>query len=226
MSSTQPLLDSIEVETGAQTTAAVIWMHGLGADGNDFAGVIPELGLPDDLAVRFVFPHAPFMPITCNNGYTMRAWYDILYFDDIDRHADEAGIKQSLADVAALIADQNERGIPTERIVLAGFSQGGAIAYTAGLTCADKLAGIVALSTYWPSSALIEQHRSAANATTPVLAAHGTADPVVPVELGRRARTATQALGNPVEWYDWPMQHSVCLPEIHAIGRFLAKVLG
>ncbi len=225
MSNARTLLDTIEVETGPQPTAAVIWMHGLGADGNDFAGVVPELGLPEDLAVRFVFPHAPFMPITCNNGYTMRAWYDILYFEDIDRHADENGIRQSLEDVAALIADQNARGIPTERIVLAGFSQGGAIAYTAGLTSPRKLAGIIALSTYWPAPALIEQGRSAANATTPVLAAHGTADPVVPVALGRRAKAATEALGNPVEWYDWPMQHSVCLPEIHAIGRFLSKVL-
>ncbi|WP_283149955.1 alpha/beta hydrolase [Silvimonas soli] len=220
-----PLLDTIEVETGDNPTAAVIWMHGLGADGSDFAGMVPELGLPESLAVRFVFPHARFMPITCNNGYTMRAWYDILYFDEINRHADEAGIKQSLADVDALIKDQNARGIPTEQIVLAGFSQGGAIAYTAGLTYPQRLAGIVALSTYWPSPALIEQNRGAANQQTPVWAAHGTGDPVVPFALGERAKTATEQLGNPVQWHHWPMQHSVCLPEIQGIGKFLQSVL-
>ncbi|KPC52990.1 alpha/beta hydrolase [Amantichitinum ursilacus] len=220
-----PLLDAIEIDTGANPTAAVIWMHGLGADGSDFAGVLPQLGLPPELAVRFVFPHAPHMPITCNNGYVMRAWYDILYFDDIDRHADENGVRQSIAAVAAMIAQLNRDGIATKRIVLAGFSQGGAIAYSAGLTYPDKLAGIVALSTYWPSASLINNSANNINRGTPVFAAHGLQDPVVPYVLGDRARAQTEALGNPVQWQHYPMQHSVCVPELQAIGAFLRKVL-
>lgn len=223
--SSPALLDAIELDTGDNPVAAVIWMHGLGADGNDFVSVVPQLGLPTSLPVRFVFPHAPHQPITCNNGYVMRAWYDILYFDEISRHADENGIRQALDWVAALIADLNTRGIPTERIVLAGFSQGGAIAYTAGLTFPQKLAGIVALSTYWPAPALISDSAETINHTTPVLAAHGVADPVVPFRLGELARDQTEALGNPVQWAQYPMQHSVCVPEIQAIGAFLREVL-
>ncbi|GAA5785473.1 alpha/beta hydrolase [Chitiniphilus shinanonensis] len=219
------LLPCVEIETGADPVASVIWLHGLGADGNDFAPVVPELGVPDSLPLRFVFPHAPYMPITCNNGYVMRAWYDIVYFDSIDRHADEAGVMQSVTLVRDLIARENERGVPTERIVLAGFSQGGAIAYTAGLLHPQRLAGIVALSTYLPIPRLIDESRDAANAQTPIFAGHGTADPVVPLALGQAAQQRVAALGHPVRWQTYPMQHSVCLPEIQHIGAFLQRVL-
>ncbi|HSC80430.1 MAG TPA: dienelactone hydrolase family protein [Chitinolyticbacter sp.] len=222
MSQTE-LLPCVEIETGPQPVASVIWLHGLGADGNDFAPVVPELGLPAELPLRFVFPHAPYMPISCNNGYVMRAWYDILYFDDIDRHADEAGVRQSVELVRALVARENQRGIPDERIVLAGFSQGGAVAYTAGLSHPQRLAGIVALSTYLPTP--LDGDAATANADTPVFAGHGSADPVVPFVLGEAAAEKVTRLGNPVEWHSYPMQHSVCLPEIQHIGAFLNRVL-
>lgn len=218
-------LETIELQTGENPSAAVIWLHGLGADGNDFAGIVPELQLPSTLAVRFVFPHAPYMPITCNNGYVMRAWYDIKYFDSISRHADVDGVKLSVELMRQLIARENVRGIPTERIILAGFSQGGAIAYTAGLTHPEPLAGIVALSTYLPAPELIKAEGSTANRNTPVFAAHGSTDPVVPVQLGNAARTTVSELGNPVQWQTYPMQHSVCLPEVLAIGEFIEKAL-
>ncbi|XZG71690.1 alpha/beta hydrolase [Chitinibacteraceae bacterium HSL-7] len=219
------LLSCVEIEPAGPADATVIWLHGLGADGNDFAGVVPELGLPASLNVRFVFPHAPFMPITCNNGYVMRAWYDIVHFDQIERHADEAGVLASVAHVRDLIARENERGIASERIVLAGFSQGGALAYTAGLTHPEALAGIVALSTYLPAKQLLVKEALTANGKTPVFAAHGVADPVVPMVLGEDARDHVEALGNPVEWHDYPMQHSVCWPEIAAIGQFITRAL-
>ncbi|SMC25301.1 phospholipase/carboxylesterase [Andreprevotia lacus DSM 23236] len=219
------LLPYEEVSTGAKPTASVIWLHGLGADGSDFVPVVPELGLPDDLAVRFIFPHAPHMPITCNNGYVMRAWYDIVFFDQINRHADRAGVLASVAQIRALIAAENARGIPSSHIVLAGFSQGGAIAYTAGLTHPEPLAGIIALSTYIPAPELLEGDALAANHATPVFAGHGTADPVVPMLLGQQAMETVQRLGNPLSWHTYPMPHSVCLPEIQHIGAFLAKQL-
>ncbi|AOX99090.1 alpha/beta hydrolase [Jeongeupia sp. USM3] len=219
------LLPCVEIETAPNPQASVIWLHGLGADGNDFVPVVPELGL-DGLAVRFLFPHAPYMPISCNNGYVMRAWYDIVYFDSIDRHADIDGVRASVEHVRALIASENARGIPNERIVLAGFSQGGAIAYTAGLTHPEPLAGIVALSTYLPAPQLIDATTTAANRQTPVFAAHGSHDPVVPVALGEAAVRTVTDLGNAASWQTWPIQHSVCLPEIQAIGRFIAQRLG
>jgi phospholipase/carboxylesterase len=219
-------IDSIEILTGENPSASVIWLHGLGADGHDFEPIVPELQLPAGLAVRFVFPHAPFMPISCNNGYVMRAWYDIKYFDSINREADVDGVQMSVGIVRALIERENARGIPTNRIVLAGFSQGGAIAYTAGLTHPDQLAGIVALSTYIPVPELIKATYTTANRATPVFAAHGSMDPVVPVRLGEAACREVAAMGNPVSWETYPMQHSVCLPEILAIGEFIAKALG
>lgn len=218
--------DSIEILTGENPTASVIWLHGLGADGHDFEAIVPELQLPATLAVRFVFPHAPFMPISCNNGYVMRAWYDIKYFDSINREADVDGVQMSVGIVRELIARENERGIPTNRIILAGFSQGGAIAYTAGLTHPEKLAGIVALSTYLPAPELLKAADTTANLATPVFAAHGSMDPVVPVRLGEAACREVSAMGNPTGWQTYPMQHSVCLPEILAIGEFIAKQLG
>ncbi|GHD58785.1 alpha/beta hydrolase [Jeongeupia chitinilytica] len=220
------LLPCVEIETAPSPQSSVIWLHGLGADGNDFVPVVPELGLPAGLAVRFLFPHAPYMPISCNNGYVMRAWYDIVYFDSIDRHADLGGVQASVEHIRALIANENARGIPSECILLAGFSQGGAIAYTAGLTHPEALAGIVALSTYLPAPQLLDASSTQANRTTPVFAAHGSHDPVVPVALGETAVRHVTDLGNPASWQTWPIQHSVCQPEIQAIGQFIGQRLG
>lgn len=217
------LLPAIETETAPNPTCAVIWMHGLGADGSDFVPVVPELRLPASPGVRFIFPHAPAMPVTCNGGYVMPAWYDIYSLDEAGRRADEAGIRASCEAVRALIARENARGIPTSRIVLAGFSQGGAIAYTAGLSHAETLAGIVALSTYIPAPAALAAEANAANAATPVFAAHGTQDEVVPLQLGVAARDFVQARQHPVTWHTYPMGHSVCLEEIAAIGAWLAS---
>lgn len=214
-------LPAIELQTGPQPEYTVIWLHGLGADGNDFAPIVPELGLAPLPAVRFIFPHAPRMPITWNNGYVMPAWYDIVSLEEGRRHADEGGIRQSREAIRKLIARENERGVPTHRIVLAGFSQGGAMAYVAGLTHPEPLAGIVALSTYIPSPELLAAEQSDANRKTPVFAAHGTDDPVVPLELGVAARDALIASDYPVEWHSYRMPHSVCPQEINDIGAWL-----
>lgn len=217
------MLEAIEIRTGENPVASVIWLHGLGADGSDFVPVVPELCLPAELPVRFVFPHAPAIPITCNNGYVMRGWYDIAHFEQINRAPDVHGIVRSVEAVRELIRRENERGIPCSKIILAGFSQGGAIAYTAGLTHPEKLAGIIALSTYIPAPELLEPALLAANSDIPVFAGHGSMDPVVPVQLGRAAHDLVAATGHPVSWNTYPMQHSVCLPEIVAIGEFIEK---
>jgi phospholipase/carboxylesterase len=217
------LLPAIEIETAPNPGCAIIWMHGLGANGSDFAPVVPELRLPASPGIRFIFPHAPEIPVTCNGGYVMPAWYDIVSLDQAGRRADEAGIRASCAAIRALIARENARGIPADRIVLAGFSQGGAIAYTAGLTHAEPLAGIVALSTYMPAPATLADEANAANATTPVFAAHGTQDEVVPLALGVAARDFVRARQNPLTWHTYPMGHSVCLEEIADIGAWLAS---
>jgi len=219
------LLESIELCTGDNPVASVIWLHGLGADGSDFVPVVPELGLPSELPVRFIFPHAPAIPITCNNGYVMRGWYDIAYFDQINREADAHGVVRSVEAIRKLIARENQRGIPTDKIILAGFSQGGAIAYTAGLTHPQKLAGIVALSTYIPAVELLEEDLLGTNRSTPIFAGHGSMDPVVPVQLGKAAHDKLEAAGYPINWQTWPMQHSVCMPEIIAIGEFIENCL-
>ncbi|MFJ4292356.1 alpha/beta hydrolase [Cupriavidus sp. NPDC089707] len=220
------LLPAIEIETAPDPRYAVIWMHGLGADGSDFAPVVPELRLPASTGVRFIFPHAPAISVTCNGGYVMPAWYDIYSLDEAGRRADEAGIQASCDAIRALVARENARGIPCSRIVLAGFSQGGAIAYTAGLTHREPLAGIVALSTYIPAPAALAAQASAANAATPVFAAHGTQDEVVPLQLGVAARDFIQARQHPLIWQTYPMGHSVCLEEIVAIGAWLAERFG
>lgn len=219
------LLESIEIATGIDPVASVVWLHGLGADGGDFVPVVPELGLPDDLPVRFIFPHAPAIPITCNNGYVMRGWYDIIHFDQISREADSHGVVRSIEAIRQLIRRENRRGIPTERIILAGFSQGGAIAYTAGLTYPEKLAGIIALSTYIPAPELLVRDSTDINRTTPIFAAHGGMDPVVPVTLGKAAYEQLAAAGYPISWHTYPMQHSVCMPEIVEIGQFIKNSL-
>ena len=219
-----PQLDPpIELETAPNPTYAVIWLHGLGADGNDFVSVVPELRLPSDAAVRFIFPHAPLMPVTCNGGYVMRAWYDILSLSGSHREVDEVGIRASRDTVRALIKTENARGIPTHRIVLAGFSQGGAMAYTAGLTHPEALGGIIALSCYLPSPSLIEAERCPSNRVTPIFAAHGSFDDVVSYALGTSARDILLAARQPVEWHSYPMAHSVCIEEISAIGRWLSQ---
>jgi phospholipase/carboxylesterase len=214
------LLDCIEKQTGPAPAWTVLWLHGLGADGHDFAPLVPQLVRPDWPALRFVFPHAPVRAVTVNAGMRMRAWYDISGFD-LARREDEAGVRQSIAQVEALIAREGERGIPPARIVLAGFSQGGAIALAAGLRRAQPLAGLVALSTYLPLPALSIAESTIAARTTPVFMAHGSFDPVVPETLGRSSRDALLALGVNVEWHSYPMAHQVCPPEVQALTAWL-----
>ncbi len=216
-------LPPIEIETAANPEFAVIWLHGLGADGSDFVPVVPELGLPAAPAVRFIFPHAPHMPVTCNGGYVMRAWYDIISLDSNARRIDEAGIIASREAIRGLIEFEKSRGIPVDRIFIAGFSQGGAVAYTTALTHPEKLAGVIALSTYIPSPALLTDESAAANRDTPIFAAHGTGDDVVSPALGLAARKLLAERGYVIDWHEYPMPHSVCLEEVQAIGRWLGK---
>ncbi|MFK2877961.1 alpha/beta hydrolase [Rhodanobacter hydrolyticus] len=216
------LLPAVEHETAASPRYSVIWLHGLGADGHDFAPVVPELVAADWPALRFVFPHAPVQPVTVNGGMPMRAWYDIVAFDLLARQ-DEAGIRASGAAVEALIARENERGVPDERIVLAGFSQGGAIALSAGLRHAGRLAGIVALSTYLPLAGTLEAERSAANADVPIFQAHGTFDPVVVPSRGSDGRDLLRRLGYRVDWHAYPMAHAVCGEEIADLRTWLGQ---
>jgi len=218
-------LEAIERQTGDNPAASIIVLHGLGADGNDFVPIAQELDLSAAGPVRFVFPHAPTRPVTINGGYVMRAWYDILGVDFTRRGEDEAGLRASQAEVEALIARERARGIPASRIVLAGFSQGCAMALLTGLRHGEKLAGIVGLSGYLPLAANTAAERSAANATTPVFLAHGRQDPVVPLAAGIASRDMLTALGHPVEWHDYPMPHSVCMEEITDLNRWLLGVL-
>jgi phospholipase/carboxylesterase len=218
------LLAAIELETAPRPSAAVIWLHGLGADGSDFVAIVPELGLPPALAVRFMFPHAPVRAVTINNGMRMRAWYDIAAAD-LNNRADIAGVRQSQGEIEALIAREKTRGVPAGRIVLAGFSQGGAIALYAGLRHAERLAGILALSTYLVQADRLPTEAAAANRDVPIFMAHGSADPVVRFEWGLASRRALEANGNPVEWHQYPIEHSLCLEEVRAIGAWLAKIL-
>lgn len=222
-----PALETIELETANNPTAAVIWMHGLGADGNDFVPIVKELDLAGAPGIRFVFPHAPTRPVTINNGYVMRAWYDIS-FGDLEgktRRADEKGLRESQAQIGELIAQEQSRGIAVSKIVLAGFSQGGAIALQTGLRHPEKLAGVMALSTYLPLAESFAAEATAANKATSVFMAHGTHDPVVPYSMGDNSRKILEQAGYVLEWHDYPMQHSVCLEEVADIGRWLVKVL-
>ena len=217
-------LPCVETETAPNPTHAVIWLHGLGADGNDFAPLVPQLVRPGWPALRFVFPHAPVRAITVNAGMRMRAWYDIAGFD-LARREDEAGVRESIAQVETLIARENDRGIPPSRIVLAGFSQGGAIALGAGVRREQPLAGLIALSTYLPLAANSIAESTLAARTTPVFMAHGSFDPVVPETLGRAGRDALLALGMKVEWHSYPMAHQVCPPEVQALTAWLGARL-
>ena len=222
---TDDLLPCVEIEARRPAACSVIWLHGLGADGHDFVPIVPELQIPDELAVRFVFPHAPSMPVTLNAGMVMPAWYDITGLDVGTRH-DEAGIRRSAAQIRALVAREQERDIPAERIVLAGFSQGGAIALFVALRHEERLAGVLALSTYLVAEESLDRERSAANQATPILQCHGTADPIVPFARGEAARDALRAREYAVDFRSYPMQHQVCWQEIRDVGQFLRSVLG
>jgi phospholipase/carboxylesterase len=218
------LLETVEVEPGTAADAAVVLMHGLGADGHDFESLVPELRLPASPAVRWVFPHAPVRPVTINGGHRMRAWYDIVA---IDRAAaeDEHGIQRSAEQIGALVRRERERGIPAERIVLAGFSQGGAMALHTALRWPERLGGVVALSCYLPLAARLAAEAHPANAAVPVFVAHGTMDPIVPSALGEASRDLLRSRGYDVEWRAYPMPHSVCAPEIEDLRAFLIRVL-
>lgn len=218
------LLPHIETTSGPNPEAAVIWLHGLGADGNDFAAIVPELDLSACPPIRFVFPHAPSIPITLNGGYVMPAWYDIAG-SDLQKGEDETGIRRSALAIEALIAREVGRGITPERIVLAGFSQGCAMVLHTGLRHPVRLGGIVALSGYLPLAGQLAAEVSEANRQVPVFMAHGTADPMVVPARGEASRDALLALGYPVQWHTYPMQHSVHPQEIKDIARFLQSVL-
>jgi phospholipase/carboxylesterase len=221
---TPTLLDCVEHETGPQPTHSVIWLHGLGADGHDFAPIVPELQLPASLAVRFVFPHATIQPVTINGGMAMRSWYDILTPQLVKRE-DETGIRISEQAIQALIARENARGIPSSRIVLAGFSQGCAMTLHAGIRFKEKLAGLMGLSGYLPLIDMAAHEREPVNAATPIFLAHGTHDPVVTLERAEASRAKLVDLGYQVQWHTYPMPHSVCAQEIDDISNFLQSVL-
>jgi phospholipase/carboxylesterase len=211
-------MDAIRIETGRNPEAAIIWLHGLGADGHDFEPIVPELELPKP--VRFVFPHAPMRPVTINQGMRMRAWYDILQLGGGPE--DDTGLRASQKLTEELIREQ---GMPANRIVLAGFSQGGAIALLTGLRYPERLAGLLALSTYLPLAGSLAAERSAANRDLPIFMAHGRHDDLIPLDRAQASRAALEKLGYKVEWRDYPMPHSVCAPEIADISAFLSRVL-
>jgi len=217
-------LEAIEIETASDPRSSIIVLHGLGADGNDFVPFAEELDLRRVGAVRFVFPHAPARPVTINGGYVMRAWYDILGTEAAQRE-DEPGLRESQAAAEALIARERARGIAASRIVIAGFSQGCAIALLTGLRHAERLAGIVGLSGYLPLAAATAAERSAANRDVPLFMAHGRADPLIVLDRAAAARDALLALGYDIEWHDYAMEHSVCAQEISDLNHWLWRVL-
>jgi len=218
------LLQNIEIETAPNPTVAVIWLHGLGADGNDFVPLVNELDLSGLPGIRFVFPHAKTMPITINGGYVMRAWYDISGAE-LTRREDEGGLRASQRDVEALIAREKARGIPASRIILAGFSQGCAMTLQTGMRHPEKLAGMLCLSGYLPLAGAVASERTEESLATPVFMAHGTHDNVVPFARARESKEALLALGYGVEWHEYPMQHSLCLEEVRDISAWIRKVL-
>ncbi len=218
------VLETIETQTGPQPEATIIVLHGLGADGNDFVPIAQELDLSAAGPVRFVFPHAPVIPVTINNGQRMRAWYDIVG-SDLVRREDEAGLRMSLGDVEDLLAREKARGMAAGRIVLAGFSQGCAMALLAGVRHGERLAGIAGLSGYLPLAHSTGAERSDANALTPIFMGHGQHDNVVPLDRGMASRGVLSELGYQVEWHAYPIAHSVCMEEIADLNRWLLKVL-
>jgi phospholipase/carboxylesterase len=218
------LLENIEIETAPNPTVAIIWMHGLGADGNDFVPLVKELDLRGLPGIRFVFPHANTMPVTINGGYVMRAWYDIVG-TDLVRREDEAGLRASQVQVEALIAREKARGIPASRIILAGFSQGCAMTLQTGLRHPETLAGLMCLSGYVPLSAKVPTERSAQSLATPIFMVHGLHDGVIPVARAEQSRDLLKSMGYQVEWHEYVMQHSLCQEEIDDIAAWLKKVI-
>jgi len=218
------LLENVEIATGDHPEAAVIWMHGLGADGNDFVPIVRELDLSECPAIRFIFPHAETMPVTINNGYVMRAWYDILSMDLV-RREDEIGLRKSQQQIEQLIAREVERGIPAERIILAGFSQGCAMTLQTGLRYQKKLAGLLCLSGYLPLADKLPAECSEANRDTPIFMAHGRVDTVVQIARAEASRDFLKSLGYAIEWKDYSMPHSVCEEEINDIGHIITRWL-
>ncbi|HVK53349.1 MAG TPA: alpha/beta hydrolase [Pseudoxanthomonas sp.] len=219
--STNALLDTVEQETGPAPAWSVLWLHGLGADGHDFAPIVPELVRPDWPALRFVFPHAPVRAVTINNGVRMRAWYDIVGMDFATR-ADSEGIEQSIVQVQALIDRELARGIAPQRLLLAGFSQGGAIALSSALRRTQPLGGVIALSTYLPGIEQAARHLAAEATQQPVFMAHGSGDPVIPMGHAQRSAQALQAMGFAVQWHAYPMGHQVCAEEIAALADWMS----
>lgn len=218
------ILPAVEIATRPRPSHSVIWLHGLGADGNDFAPIIPELVAADWPALRFVFPHAPVRPVTINGGMAMRAWYDIKGTDIASRQ-DEAGVRESIGQLDALIAREADRGVPAQRVFLAGFSQGGAIVLAGGVRHAKRLGGVIALSTYLPIDPTTAAERSVANAELPIFMAHGSHDPVVPQPLGVRSRDILRGLGYTVDWHSYPMAHTVVADEIADLRQWLGQRL-
>lgn len=216
----QETADAIVLAPATQASASVIWLHGLGADGSDFVPIVPELKLPASPVVRFVFPHAPVRPVTLNMGMRMRAWYDIKTLTAEGR-ADEAGLRESVERVGRLISAERAFGIDAGRVVVAGFSQGGAVALHAALRHPEPLAGVLGLSCYLPLQATLAGEAADANKPTPILMCHGTQDPVLPLALGLTACNWLRAAGYRVDWKEYPMQHQVCLPEIQDIAAWL-----
>lgn len=216
-------METVEIEPAGKARGAVIWLHGLGADGHDFESIVPELKLPADLALRFVFPHAPVRPVTLNGGMAMRAWFDIL---GLDRKAaqDDAGIRASAAELDMLIRREVERGLTLGKIAVAGFSQGGAIALHGGLRYPARLAGIMGLSTYLPLEDTLSAERSAANADVPVFLGHGAQDPVLPIQMGEHSHKVLERNGYPVEWHQYTMAHSLCPDEVRHIREWLLRI--
>lgn len=224
MTATTTTLTTVEIEPKSAARSSVIWMHGLGADAHDFEPIVPELRLPDELAIRFVFPNAPIRPVTVNGGMRMRAWYDVLSMD-LPRQEDPDGVYASERAIYDLLEREKKRGIPAERIVLAGFSQGGAMALHTALRYPDRLAGILALSCYIPLAGKLSGERRLANQRTPIFIAHGDYDAVIPMRYGQQGAGSLENLGYPVEWRDYGMGHEVCREEIRDIAEWLGRVL-
>ncbi|MDX2220874.1 MAG: alpha/beta hydrolase [Burkholderiales bacterium] len=214
------MLEHIELTTGPDPKGTIIWMHGLGADGWDFVSIVKELQLPDDLPLRFIFPHAPTRPVTINNGYVMRAWYDIS-MAELQRLPDERGIRESQQQIEELLEREYSRGVASDKIVLAGFSQGGAIALQTGLRHAKPLAGVMALSTYLTLADSLAAEASATNKNIPILMVHGSQDPIIPLALAEQSRDTLKQHGYGVRWHDYPMPHSVCMEEVEVIAEWL-----
>ena len=219
------MLETVEQQTRPKPAWSVLWLHGLGADGHDFAPIVPELVRPDWPGIRFVFPHAPVRPVTINNGVPMRAWYDIRNLS-IDQRADEEGVRASMAEVDALIARERDRGVPASRLLLVGFSQGGALALASGLRRESAVAGIACLSGYLPLADRTAAELTPAGRATPVFLGHGRQDPVVALGLGTRTRAALEGWNVPVTWRDYPMPHSVCAEEIRDLGDWMSLRFG